>query len=395
MQRSFILFQTLICAGLMAQDMSAANTAVEKKSGACSTKPTAADTSPCFMQGDEPVGMPVVGAYNYPGNVNVTNGWDVYGDVSYILWYTKQDGLDLATSGHLFADDVWAPAIENGKVVFQDANYTSGFKIGVGANLNVDDWVVDLTYTYLRQETNTNSGAPSAPAGETGLFNVSNWFQSNYYGGQDVATSFTSKWKMHLDWLDLQFSRPYYLGRRLLVTPSAGLRASWIRQQLHVSSPNLYNVYESDTDLPVVSGNHSGSWAIGPRALVDMRWLVAKGFRFEGNIGGSLLFTQFTKLSHRESNMNIDGDLSGGVQVSISDYNCLRAMGEASLGIGWGSYFYQKKYHLDFGATYDFNYLWSQNMMRYLIGVSNPFATGAAPGDLMLHGLDLKARFDF
>ena len=66
-------------------------------------------------------------------------------------------------------------------------------------------------------------------------------------------------------------------------------------------------------------------------------------------------------------------------------------MAEANLGIGWGMYLDENKYHLDLAATYDFNYLWSQSMMRSFVGSTGTFSTSGAPGDMVLHGLNIKA----
>lgn len=67
---------------------------------------------------------------------------------------------------------------------------------------------------------------------------------------------------------------------------------------------------------------------------------------------------------------------------------------EANLGIGWGWCPASKRWHLDIAATYDFNHLWSQNMMR----ASNDWifiGSSGSPGDLSLHGLTLTAAVQF
>jgi hypothetical protein len=337
-------------------------------------------------------------AYNYPANITLDDGWDVYGDISYLLWYPRQEGMDLAATGRSYdSDSFWAPSVENGSIVFQDTNYTSGFRIGVGANLNVDDWAVDLEYTYLRQNTETSSGSATGLApgvSDVPLFNLSGWFCLTNYGSGATAPSFNSKWTLGLDWLDLMFKRSSYQGRRLVVESSAGLRTSWIRQKLSVFAPSLSDLEDGST-VNANSANYSNSWAIGPRGLVSGHWLIGQGFRFQGNMGGSLLFTQFTGVTHREPTLYDGSTPLGAIGFGIKNYNTLRPMVEANLGIGWGRYFFQKQYHIDFSATYDFNYLWAQNMMRYIIGVNRQSGSLGYAGDLVLHGLDIKARFDF
>lgn len=358
--------------------------------------------SSSWMRGDSPLsGAPltstVPAAYSYPANITVNGGWDIFADVSYLYWYSKQEGFNLGSLGYDFESSAWFPAA-SGKVFSQEGRYTSGFKAGLGSNLNEDDWVVDLTYTYLRQNTSTKTGEATGLLGQIPVFNITSWYPLTWYGGQTVASSVTSKWKMGLDWVDLQFSRPSYQGRKLIVTSSGGLRGGWIRQQLHLTALDAFNTYiGADIPTTVKGSNYSNSWGIGPRGVLGCSWLIWEGLRVQGSMGGSLLFTQYTKISTRTTDIyasTITGFL-GGTKVHVTDYNCLRPMAEANLGIGWGKYFSKNRYHVDLSATYDFNYLWSQNMIQNQWNESAVYGNNGTPGDMLLHGLDVKARFDF
>ena len=107
--------------------------------------------------------------------------------------------------------------------------------------------------------------------------------------------------------------------------------------------------------------------------------------------GASLLFTQFTKVAHFVSNFDED---VGAAPFAITNYNCVRAMAEGNLGFGWGQYLYRNLYHIDLSATYDFNFLWGQNMLKYMVNL-NGFGRGASPYDLLMHGLTINGRFNF
>lgn len=395
MKKMLVTLQVLAICSLSAnQELAAYKSA--QKADPCA-KVCDPDPCPCFEKGDDaletmPMACKYSPAYNLPANVTTTGCWDFYADASYLYWFTKQDGMDLATTNYVVGTTA-RPSIEGGHAVFQDFKYTSGFKAGLGANLNFDDWVADLEYTYVRQKTHKSSGAAPTSAVGTGVFNLTGWFYESYSAGGIVADSFNSKWKFGLDWIDLTFKRPYYQGTKLVVTPSAGLRASWIRESLKITSTNAYNVVEqtsADAALDV-SRNHSNSWAIGPRTLIEARWIMGDGFRFQGNMGGSLLFTQYTTVSHKETGTAFRAH---PVEFKVSNYNCIRPMAEGNLGIGWGTYIYDKSYHVDLSATYDFNYLWSQNMIRYIAEVNGPAHAGEA-SDLYMHGATVKARFDF
>lgn len=390
MKNTFLSLQLLSCFGLIATELAALDSTPKntKKTDACAN----------FQRGDDPLTPTSLacndaGSYNSAGNIKTSPSWDVYGDVSYIYWFANQNGLDLAATV-LFSSSIFFPSQSNGYTVFQNSDYTSGFKVGLGANLNVDDWVVDLEYTYLRQTTNNSSTIDGTLVdGSTPYFKFMNWFTPQVYGYGPIAASFQSKWKLGLDWLDLSFKRPFYQSRRLVVASSAGLRASWIRQNMKITAPDAFLPYNGDGDAALdTSHTKSNSWAIGPRGVVETHWLLGMGFRFEGSVGGSLLYTQFTTVSHTETG-NVYGT-NHPVGFSTQNYSCLRPMLEADLGIGWGRYFAQNRYHWDLAFSYDFNYLFGQNMMRYLLDINSIANTGAM-GDLYLHGLTIKTRFDF
>ena len=112
------------------------------------------------------------------------------------------------------------------------------------------------------------------------------------------------------------------------------------------------------------------------------------GFRFEGNATGALLYTQYTTLGYSYANV-VDVKAS----AKNRNINTVRPMAQLGVGLGWGSYMYCQKYYIDFSARYDFNYFWSQNMMRTY--VSNLAGYDNNIGDLYMHGLTLSARFDF
>ncbi len=188
-------------------------------------------------------------------------------------------------------------------------------------------------------------------------------------------------------------SRPFYLGRNVTITPTAGLRAAWIEQNLRVKADALTGLLGITAPNPLISRNHSTAWGIGPRATVEGKWLFCHGLRLQGDLGFSFLYMNFTDVKHKEDSVSLASTFST-FSAHFDDYRCFRPMAEAGIGLGWSRYFYDQRYQIDFSATYDFNYLWSQNMMRKLVDTNYP-GSGASAGDLYLHGLTVTGRFDF
>ena len=384
MRKFFILFCLLSCSFLYSQTTKSS----------CGL-PTSCETNPSLHRGDAALESLTLGSktpagYGHPGNIHVNDPGDVFFTGSYLYWCIREEGLNLATTAYVLSANPNSiePSVTGGFALFQKTNYTQGFKVGVGANLTSDDWVFEAEGTRICQTTHTNSKpAPTTTAG-TGVFKPSGWFYETIVTQDVVANQIRSKWEFELDWIDVGFKRPYYQGKRLVATPMTGLRASRIWQKLNITALNAFQAYSPSTAVTDVSKNYSHSWAIGPRALLDLKWLFGAGFRMQGNIGASILFTQFSKISHTET-----GTVSPS-QFSMKHYNCLRPMAEASLGLGWGTYLCYSKRHLDVSVTYDFNYLWSQNMLRYIAEI-NSTGNGSQSGDLQLYGLTIKGRSDF
>lgn len=334
-------------------------------------------------------------AYNAPAGINVT-GWDIFLTGSYIYWHVGQEGMELATSGGIAVSGGVTEEVlpADMSVLVQNFKYASGFRVGAGLNFDRDDWVAYVQYTRLHHTTKTSSvKAPEFP-GAIPIWAVSWFIQGTPIGNETVpASKVTSKWHVSLDFLDASMSRPFYLGRDLTVTPMAGLRGAWIKQSLDVRATTGLSLNIDPQENPIDSHNHSSSWGIGPRAGVGANWLLGMGFRLEGEMAASLLYTRFSRVKHKENALSVL-DTFQQFKSHYNRYNCLRPWAEGGLGLGWGMYTCEQGFHFDLCATYDFHYLWSQNMMRKLVDLSFS-GSQASAGDLYFHGLTVTARFDF
>lgn len=358
----------------------------------------------CFEQGYPNTKCCFPSAYNEPANyVLAPSAWDLWIDASFTYWEAQQDGMDLAISTNLTT----APFLQSptdGEFLFQDNSYKPGFRIGLGMDLGHDNWGAFADYTWFRSKTSTNRAAPFDSRPGTDVWAVTDWVRvPTNTEGTFTFSSLASTWHLNMDLLDVGILRPYYQGTHLIVAPFGGIRAQWIRQKLTLSGPTV-PIGEVDVGTFATANNKSDSWAVGPRAGFNGKWHLAWGFRFEGDVAASLLFTQYTKVS-----TNISPTVAGGtgqvIAIHLTDHNCSRVVNEMNLGIGWGSYFGCRKYHFDFLATYDFQVFWNQNMMRALVDgmgavtsgnvASQASAVGASPANLYLQGLTVNAQFDF
>lgn len=323
-------------------------------------------------------------SYNASARIDVSNGWNLDVDISFIYWHVSQELMDIAVK-ELLIDQT--PK----NIVYQPFDYKPGFKIGAGWKSNYDNWSFFAEYTQLHQTTDySHSLSPDY------YWNLSSWFDlldlAQMSLGSKATEYFpeklTSSWTMHFDLMDIGVTRPFYQGRAIVVSPYAGLRALWITQKMALAAnPN--------TDSSATSSNRSHCWSLGPNAGVKTYWISGGGFRVEGMGSASLLYTSYTKLNTKQflSASATVSSIPVEINASANDYNTIRPSIEIGLGIGWGRYFNKNNCYFDFSTRYDFLQFWNQNMIRYwtsaLYGQPEPI------GDLQFHGLTATARFDF
>lgn len=345
----------------------------------------------CFERGYPNTNCCFPAAYNEPANYDLAPcAWDFWVDASFTYWDALQDGMDLAVQTTVNSTPtLLSPTV--GNFLFQDNQYKPGFKVGLGMDLGHDDWSAFAEYTWFRSTTTTNTAPSSDGRAGTAVWAVNSWVRAANTGGLIDFSSLSSSWTLNMDLLDVGATRPYYQGTHLIAGPFGGVRAQWIRQKLDLSG-NTFTTSAATGTTGVTSNNKSNSWAVGPRGGINGKWHVGYGLRVEGDIAASILFTQYTSVKNNVSATSSGGNPTAG---NYSDYNCLRVGNEMNLGLGWGSYFDCRNYHLDLLATYDFQVFWNQNMMRALVDNLGGGTVGASAGNLYLQGLTVKAQFDF
>jgi hypothetical protein len=331
-------------------------------------------------------------AYSGSAAIMTRDSWDLNVGASFIYWYASQDDMDIAVQG--------PTATVGGSVLYQNFGFNPGFKVNAGWDTSFDGWCVEAQYTWLHQEQNT--GSEVAPAGgglppATGYWSTTNWFDYNWLG--DHFSEAKSTWKLRFNMVDLMLGRPYYHGHHLTVSPTGGLRLLFIGQYMNVNmtgglltggSPN------PSGGASATSNNHQSSWAVGPMAGLSAHWNFWKAIRFEGKLGGSVLYTDWSTIKHTETTTVASGAQATSVSSSDS-LSTVRPTIDMGIGIGAGGYLYDCKYFLDFVARYDFSVFFKQNMMRYYTAVLlEGLSAGPADiGDLMFQGLTLDFNFNF
>lgn len=339
-------------------------------------------------------------SYTIPATVAICAEVPFFAKASFLYWYVAEEGLSVATNGVL-SGQLYLPSESTS--LFQSFEYKPGFKAGLGYTF-ANEWTLYAEYTWLHGSQSVHRGTDSlptatagtaSPSSGTGVWAVSDWFlQTAAAGGSIAASDISSKWNYEIDLWDLTFSRPSYFASMLIVTPYAGVRGMWMEQKMRVSLSEAPGQGFSIVPLnPIASDNSSTSWAIGPRMGTGLSCLLSRGFRIEADTAASLLYTRFTEITHEEDPASLAYNPEP-YKIRWNEYNCVRAIAECSLGLGWGEYWHNEAYRIDFAADYSFSYLWGQNMIRTMLDETLS-KTASAASDMYFHGLTFTARLDF
>jgi len=342
-------------------------------------------------QGHERKEGDMVPGYNAPARFDVTNRkLDWYANVSFIYWDVVQEGMTLAVtqpgSGPFLPVPPGGSSNDNLRREEQGFDYHAGFKIGLGTYMyQHDNWAFNLEWTRLSFE----DGSKKSPKDLTSFTHLE-WLNVQNQNGPDttVCDHIDADWHFRVNVFDVDMSRAYYSGTRLVLNPFYGLRAAWIDQIYNVN----YDILVAGVTHKVRSRNSSDMWAVGPHGGMNMSFLLGKGFRFIGNAGVAILYSDYVMYQKQSDDNDIVPQrtiLSGKDHIGR-----LRAMAEMGLGFGWGRYMNRGKQHVDISATYDFNYWPNQNVMRSFMDDLSNFSANDA-GDLYLHGLTLTFTVDF
>lgn len=373
--------QALVCGFLFAGSLHAA-TNQEPCENPCTNEPCLGGGSLTKSQA----------CYNAPATPKLNCPRNIFATGSFLYWHTSQEGMALAsTSTYTPSIGRTVPLSSGSKIVFQDFEYTPGFSAGIGTIFGEDQWNLSLEWTRLHKRVTTSQLAPNLDS--NGSFSLSGWAYQVSNTNQPIgATSLRSTWSLDLDWIDLILARPFYRGIWTTVNSFTGIRASRIDQILNIDLSGIRNNPNLDS---LNSFNASNSWAIGPRGGVEGRALLGGGFRLQGGCGGSLLYTRYTTLKHTETPVS-STELSypDGITYTADPISALKPMVEASLGLGWGGCPSSKNWHFDLSAVYEFNHLWSQNMLSVLNNWSF-ISSSTSPGGLSFHGLTLKGTVQY
>ncbi len=322
---------------------------------------------------------PLPACYNEDASYRLENGIDCFATADYLYWQWSQGLLQVGTLTTPIDSDY---TVGNARAVLQAPGYSSGFRTGLGCKLKeVDNWNLFAEYTWYLNVSKDSFSTPSDSAlvlpGAFFRRDQQSLSQYHYKG------SIFSKARLGFQSLDLLLQKNFYLGKKLTTTISSGLRAQWISNEL-----------EKEIEAKIVELSASGTtktntlikqttWALGPKLSLNLNYLLGHGIKFISQMAMSCVYTQYNAY-------NTYKNPKEGVsfkETTLHNSGSIKPVGEAFLGLGWGSYFQKDRIHMDLSLGYDFDIYWN-----YILAAA-PITQSVA--NLQLQGLRASIRFDF
>ncbi len=305
--------------------------------------------------------------YSAPASIDLDSGFNIFVDGSCIYWKAFETGLDLGvTTGNYAAYDI-------------KTHYHLGFKAKAGFHTTGDYWNFAFSYLFLH----TNGDTKPLNGNITTLTPSRQfWYNDDVFL---LANSLKARWKLHVDMMDALVSRPFYLGCKVTMEPYTALRGGWITQKYKVPA-----FLSSGNQLKNTTASHS--YLVGPRGGLITNWIIANYIRMFGDLSVSLLFQHFKLKNFQETVLG---------NTIITNVDLSKKMKEltpnidASLGVGMGGYFFHKRLHLDFCASYDFSVYFNQNSLAYIKNLAKDDTNFPLGSNLTMHGVTGSLRIDF
>jgi hypothetical protein len=280
----------------------------------------------------------------------------VYLTAEYLLWRTRQEGMEFATAKQVHFE------------------YDSGFRVGLGVHLPHDGWDIYVNYTNFH---------PTKSQGAHGSLYPLFLFQGTGVQGSSISNAH-AHWKIEFQDVDVEIGRAYSIAKTLIFRPFFGLKGAWIDQHANIHYSGGY-IPAGQTFRTHFKNNFKGA---GPLVGIESNWQLGFGLSFFGDLAAALVVGHFDNEQEQHQN--------GGAQVVELEegFNLVSPFLQTVAGIAWDRNFNNDKCHFGLSAGFEAQYWWSQNQTELFTDKDFPIYA-RQKGNLAFYGLTLRGRFDF
>ena len=366
------------------------------------------------IRGDEPLCDPVSGFPTTeqpvrPGRIlsskkqRTTQQNEIFFSFDLLVWDAREEGLEYAYKNTGNQTNQSLTSLE------PHTKFEPAFRLGLGGFLPYDHWKLGALYTFYRTNRHTSGSQSFSPTGTPGPGMSSVWTYPSAFSNNNNGARFTSasnQWRLHASLLDFALSRPCSIASYFTATPSFGIRSAWLHQRYEVNygSGNLI-VFGAGNQVNVISSGiemNCSSNNVGLLFGCGFNWAMGKNWDLFTDLSGAFLASHFdVKRGETDLFQNLAGTLQTQSVRLKSEYWTFRPQGQLALGFRYVNDFRygSRLVRYRISAAYEAQMWWKQNQLLRYIDTLNTLSSGAnttpTQGDLMFHGADLSAGFDF
>ncbi len=318
----------------------------------------------------------------------VTRTADPFVTADFILWRASQEGMDYAFNG--VTDELAAPIrnADRGSMKHPDFSYQPGFKLGTGVKFCHDGWDLFAQYTWL-QVDDAESSVRRDRDGDSDVYSNIATTSRHTTLGAFTAEKAKATWNLHLNVLDLELGRNFWISKWLTMRPFVGMKFDWTDQNFNVVYTNIHG-------NPLVRADLAGDnwkmkmdqdqWAAGLRAGLNTTWYMWKKWAIFGELALSGMLNDFD-VTRKDRVHRANGQRFTHSHVDRDIHN-VTAILEWSLGLRYETAFHCDDYLFMVQAGWEQQVWFGQNQFVY-------FLNNNSNGNLSFQGLTVKAGFYF
>jgi major outer membrane protein len=314
------------------------------------------------------------GMINPPARPVVRDGNDLWIQGEALFMHATEDGLAYGIKNENSTG-------LDGRVKNVGYDWDWGFRLGAGYNFPHDGWDALLNWTWFRTHEKKQEGTDANEIIWQTVTNPSN-------GPAEVTAHHADGHsKLHLNLLDLEMGREFFVSKWLTLRPFVGGRAAWLNRSFTFE----YKLNANGAALTEAEGhNHNRFRGGGLRTGLNSQWGLGWGWSFFGDFALSLIYGTQRIHAHQETD---PGDARIGHIHNA--WTISRPMLDLALGLRWDHLFYDDAYRIRIQLGWEQHTLWGFNKDMNFVSDDVQGKYTFNQGDLTLQGLALQARFDF
>ncbi len=312
----------------------------------------------------------------------VSHGADVFITADFIYWTARQDGMVYTITGRNTFANINA---SSGSAKDLGWKGEPGFKVGLGLNLGHDGWDIYAQYTWLHTRVSDSTNVAFDTPVQQRL--VATYFSDRNGSLSRTFTKARAKWDHHFNVIDLELGRNYFISQFLTLRPHVGFKGTWQDQDFKIRYTDQDITDPTSIDRIEKVKFNQDMWGLGIRMGLNTGWHFIENFGIFGNLALTALWTDFD--TKRKDRVITSNGANNSLFYNFKfDQNPVNTILELAIGLRYDLWFSDDDYHFGLSAAWE-EQVWV-NHSRFV-----RFFSGEVQGDLYLHGLTLKARFDF